>query len=58
MTRRIPAVCVVLVLLVSGLASAQAPTASSESAELAATRVKANAGDADAQQDLGYAYYF
>ena len=56
MTRRIPAVCVVLVLLMSGAASAQTPTAPKESAEVAAIRVKANAGDAQAQSTLGMSY--
>ena len=56
MTRRIPAVCVVLVLLMSGVASAQTPTAPKESAEVAAIRVKANAGDAQAQSTLGMSY--
>ena len=53
--------CVVLVaavLLVSGGASAQAPTTSTETAEIAALRVKANAGDADAQYNLGVWYHF
>ncbi len=54
--RRLSVALVVLVLLVSGVAWAQTPTTSSESAELAATRVKANAGDADSQWLLGYYY--
>ena len=40
---------VMAALLVCSVPSAQTPTASSESAELAAVRVKANTGDADAQ---------
>ena len=46
----------VAVLLMSGVASAQTPTAPKESAEVAAIRVKANAGDADAQSNLGVRY--
>jgi len=49
MTRRIPAVCVAFVLLVSGVASAQTPTPT----DIAELRVKADAGDADAQYNLG-----
>ena len=52
------------VLLVSGVAckqssSVQAPaqTISTDTPEIAALRVKANAGDADAQYNLGNAYY-
>jgi TPR repeat protein len=63
MTRRIPAVCVVFVLLV-GAAGCSSPfkstpqlTASSTSADVAAVRANANAGDARAQFNLGYAYY-
>ena len=41
-------------LLVSGVAGAQ--TVSTDTPEIAALRVKANAGDADAQRFLGYAY--
>ena len=50
MTRRIPAVCVAFVLLVSGGALAQTP------ADIAGLRVKANAGDAAAQLDFGITY--
>ena len=46
----------VAVLLVSGGALAQTPTAPKESAEVAAIRVKANAGDAQAQSTLGMSY--
>ena len=44
------------VLLVSGVAGAQTPTAPTETADIAALRVRANAGDAAAQAALGYAY--
>ena len=43
---------VLAVLLVSGVAGAQTPTPT----EIAATRVQANAGDADSQWLLGYYY--
>ena len=43
-------------LLLSGVAGAQTSTAPTETADIAAIRVKANAGDAEAQADLGYAY--
>jgi TPR repeat protein len=57
MTRlRLSVALVVLVLLVSGVAWAQTPTAPKESAEVAAIRVKANAGDAQAQSTLGMSY--
>ena len=52
-----------VVLLVSGVAGAQTPavrpraqTVPTDTPEIAAMRVKANAGDADAQWFLGYAY--
>ena len=43
----------VAVLLMSGMASAQ----TSETADIAALRVRANAGDANAQYNLGNAYF-
>jgi hypothetical protein len=46
------AVGLVAVLLMSGVALAQ----TSETADIAALRVRANAGDADAQFYLGFAY--
>ena len=55
--------CVVAVLLMSGVASAQAPSVrprgqivSTDTPEIAALRVKANAGDAGAQYNLGVRY--
>ena len=42
------------VLLVSGVAGAQ--TVPTDTPKIAALRVKANAGDADAQSSLGVAY--
>jgi TPR repeat protein len=56
LTLRRGVVWAVAVLLVSGVASAQTPTASGESAELAALRVQANAGDATVQAFLGVTY--
>ena len=53
MTRRLLG-GVLVVLLVSGVAGAQ--TVSTDTPAIAALRVKANAGDADAQHNLGYAY--
>jgi TPR repeat protein len=50
--RRLSVAFVVLVLLVSGAAWAQAPTP----AEIAELRVQANAGDAVAQYNLGLMY--
>jgi TPR repeat protein len=50
-------VWVVAVLLMSGAALAQTSTDPDESAELAALRVRANAGVAVAQLNLGNAYY-
>ena len=52
LTLRRCVVGVVTVLLVSGVALAQ----TSETADIAALRVRANAGDAGAQHNLGYAY--
>ena len=45
---------VLVVLLVSGVAGAQ--TVSTDTPKIAALRVKANAGDADAQYNLGRIY--
>ena len=47
---------VLAVLLVGTGCSSPSQTATSESAEIAATRVKANAGDADAQNNLALLY--
>ena len=49
--RRLSVALVVAVLLVSGVAWAQTP------ADIAALRVQANAGDADAQTSLAIAYF-
>jgi len=54
--RRLSVALVVVVLLVGTGCSSPSKTASIESTELAATRVKANAGDADAQWNLGQRY--
>jgi TPR repeat protein len=51
LTLRRSVVGMLAVLLVSGVAGAQTP------ADIEALRVKANAGDADAQRDLGPMYY-
>jgi Sel1 repeat len=63
LTRRLLGGMLVVLLVSGGVAGAQTPpvrpraqTVSTDTPEIAALRVKANAGDADAQSNLGYAY--